>query len=359
MIYIPQKLKVGFQNREDTYTGKLAYIIYYDQKNKLRKEASWQSWRDSQIEPEEYDNTPVSGFVINKNAGGVEDSYSYDVRKSYVRIYDPRGFEFEITIPNLLFILENTSSIKGKGLEGEFVYGWDGTELVLIPAASPEYKNLIETSGRLQSGTYYLDLAEVKIGCKYRIKYEGGEVEAIYMGKHNEYKYSVWDDCNPQKKAGKRHFMFVQFTWSKEYHLVTVTSMKDRVIECLFDGVVENYAELLDKMEHDCIYSPVSRREYIPISYVEFEEKIRPYIGRYNGVMVWDKDGEKRQLITNTGWSLYNDYRTTYCVQETRVCDSRCIKSTTDLKELYDFLQPHKCLSYLANGNLYSEAYCA
>ncbi len=37
-IFIPKKLKVGYQYRDDTFTGKLAYVIYYDEKNKLRKE---------------------------------------------------------------------------------------------------------------------------------------------------------------------------------------------------------------------------------------------------------------------------------------------------------------------------------
>lgn len=37
-IFIPKKIKVGFQERSDTFTKKLAYVIYYDQKGKLRKE---------------------------------------------------------------------------------------------------------------------------------------------------------------------------------------------------------------------------------------------------------------------------------------------------------------------------------
>lgn len=33
-------------------TTKLAYVIYYDNKtNKLRKESSWEQWRDKSIEP--------------------------------------------------------------------------------------------------------------------------------------------------------------------------------------------------------------------------------------------------------------------------------------------------------------------
>ena len=130
-IFIPKKLNVGFQNRDDTYTKKLAYVIYYDEKGKLRKQASWESWRDKKIDPIEYDNEPTEGFVLNKNVGGY--AYHWDARKSYIRVFDPRGFEFEITLPNLLYILENTNSIKGKGLDGKFVYGWDGKDLVLVP----------------------------------------------------------------------------------------------------------------------------------------------------------------------------------------------------------------------------------
>ena len=119
-IYVPKKINVGYQNRNDTYTGKLAYVIYYDEKGKLRKETSWNSWRDEKIPNNEFENVPTEGFVLNKHAGGVENSWGWNARKSYCRVYDPRGFEFEITIENLLYILENCSSIKGKGLEGEF-----------------------------------------------------------------------------------------------------------------------------------------------------------------------------------------------------------------------------------------------
>lgn len=44
-LYIPKKLNVGFQKRDDTYTGLLGYVIYWDDKGKLRKEPSWNSWR--------------------------------------------------------------------------------------------------------------------------------------------------------------------------------------------------------------------------------------------------------------------------------------------------------------------------
>ena len=144
-IYIPQKIHVGYQNREDTYTGKLAYVIYTDGSGKKRKEISFNNWRDKSIPVDDYDNEPTEGFVLNKKTGGVEESWSHYARLSYVRVYDPRGFEFEISIPNLLWILQECNSTKGKGLEGEFVYGWNGKDLVLVPTCS-YLKNIVITT---------------------------------------------------------------------------------------------------------------------------------------------------------------------------------------------------------------------
>ena len=53
-MFIPKRIKIGFQQRPDTFTGKLSYIIYYDEKGKLRKEASWNSWRDDNIQVLEF-----------------------------------------------------------------------------------------------------------------------------------------------------------------------------------------------------------------------------------------------------------------------------------------------------------------
>ena len=79
-LFIPEKIKVGFQKRGDTYTGNLAYVIYYDQKGKLRKETSWESWRDKKIQSEEFTNEPTEGFVLNKGVGGVRQSYGWNTR---------------------------------------------------------------------------------------------------------------------------------------------------------------------------------------------------------------------------------------------------------------------------------------
>ena len=178
-IFVPKKINVGFQNRKDTYSGKLAYVIYFDEKGKLRKETSWNGWRDENIPNEIYDNEPTEGFVLNKKVGGVEECWGWDPRKTYTRVYDPRGFEFEITVPNLLWILENCNCIKGKGLEGEFVYGWDGKELLLVPVDSPDYQE-IQAKNKIIHNNEFIKAKDLVLGATYEML--NGE-RYVYMGK--------------------------------------------------------------------------------------------------------------------------------------------------------------------------------
>lgn len=163
-LNIPSTIKVGFQSRPDTYTGKLAYIIYIDEKGKVRKETSWDGWRDKSIQSIDYENVPTSGFVLNKGVGGARESWGWNARNEYIRVYDPRNFEFEISVANLLFILQECTSIKGKGLEGEFVYSWDGTELVLLPVDTTEYKSSTEFTANKSKKVSKSDVVE---GCHY------------------------------------------------------------------------------------------------------------------------------------------------------------------------------------------------
>ena len=69
-LNIPKTIAIGQVKRSDTYTGRLGYVIYKDEKNVLRKETSWQNWRDKNIEPIFTDNVPTEGFVLNRHGGG-------------------------------------------------------------------------------------------------------------------------------------------------------------------------------------------------------------------------------------------------------------------------------------------------
>lgn len=201
-LNIPKKLHVGFQNRSDTYDGKLAYIIYTDEKNKKRKENSWNGWRDDTIPPLNIDNEPLDGFVLNKGVGGVRGSWGRNTRNEYIRIYDPRGFEFEISIYNLLFILQHCNAYKGKGLEGKFVYAWEGTEIILLPIDCQEYKDSLNFTSLKSLKVTKKDMVD---GCRYLHK---DETELTYLGrldcKLNNYWYDTYDNLMSNEMV-KRH----------------------------------------------------------------------------------------------------------------------------------------------------------
>jgi len=198
-LNIPDKINIGFQNRTDTYTGKLAFIIYTDDKGTLRKEKSWNNWRNCKIEPQEFENIPTEGFVLNKKVG--DGGYGWISRKAWTRVYDPRGFEFEIDIENLIFILEECSSIKGKGLEGEFVYAWDSAKLLLLPVSSKEYK---ESIGFKKACTKKITKEDMKEGCCYLTK-EGNEV--MYLGRLPHWDFSNSKDKIEYKSKKKQIFV--------------------------------------------------------------------------------------------------------------------------------------------------------
>lgn len=260
-IKIPNKIKVGFQNRDGTYTGKLAYIIYYDEKGKIRKEASWNSWRNEEIEALELTNDPLEGFVLNKKAGGYSTGWNH--RQTYVRVYDPRGFEFEVDVPNLLYILENTNSIKGKGLEGKFIYGWDGKDLVLLPTESPDYVELKQYNDLVKKNKSFKG-KDMITGATYLTKKNR---EVIYMGRFDSHGYN---------KTRKEYFFYnrkaeAEWNWVNGKRIVTkfgrfesYVALGKNIIDVISELCVEDCAEIFDKLEYDENYNPYdpSKDEY-------------------------------------------------------------------------------------------------
>lgn len=182
-LNIPQTIKVGFQNRSDTYSGFLAYVVYLKKDKSIAKETSWKGWCDSKIPTKELPNEPIEGFVLNKKAGGYASGWNH--RQTYCRVWDPRGWEVEISIPNLLYILQECNCEKGKGLSGKFVYAWDGKDLILLPTSSEDYiksKELIEKTEKIK-------ISDLIVGKSYYAgtDYEGVENVQTYLGARNVY----------------------------------------------------------------------------------------------------------------------------------------------------------------------------
>lgn len=403
-IFIPKTINVGYQNREGTYTGKLAYVIYTDEKGKLRKETSWNSWRDKKIEPDVFENTPTEGFVLNKKVGDYDSGWNH--RHAYCRVYDPRNFEFEITFENLLYILENTNSIVGKGLEGEFVYGWDGKDLVLIPTSSPDYKE-ISKYNEIVHNNLTIKAKDLIIGATYLGK---DNKEYIYMGRYDYYSYGYRWLENGEYKTGRRPevdyrkaeridfpygkyhwfaYKYYGYSWEKpknEYEWCfaqTKNISGFKLISCIDEKCVSEYSDLYELMIRKCEYSPrnIDEIKYIPYNFYEFDKAVHltelnyrnveeVYIKNFfsdTGVM-YDVQPLKEDLwrvVPYCWWSGDNDYKKKTNDYYNRfdfegedeidgwriIGKKEFIPITTE--ELYKKLKPHYSEIYLENGFLY------
>lgn len=228
-LFIPDTIKVGYQSRKDTYTGKLAYVIYYDKNGKLRKEKSWKSWTKEELGSNDFDNKPRSGFILNK---GVQRWAEYfGTGRNMVRVFDDRGFEFEITVENLLFILANCDCVK-REISGKLIYAWEGTELRLIPVCCEEYKKCYEYSDLQGQKISFKDL---KIGCSYKTK---KQQNLIYLGRFNWIGSSMYTSSI---KSSKKHvFVDEQGEWVSLSNNSSLASLNS-------DIPVDNYAELAEK----------------------------------------------------------------------------------------------------------------
>lgn len=367
-IFVPKTINVGYQNRSGTYTGKLAYVIYYDEKGKLRKEASWNSWRDKDIPNNEYDNIPTEGFVLNKKAG--DYSTGWDHRHAYCRVYDPRGFEFEITIENLLYILENANCIKGKGLEGEFIYGWDGKDLVLMPVESPDYKQIREFN-KIIHNNETIKTKDLIIGATYLTK---DNENWIYMGKFEAFDY--WEGTNKGK-----HFWF----WHNGSFGHYKSLPKNKFIKCIDNKCSEKYANIYNNLERNREYSPYdsSKNEYKYFTFEEFEKRSssgrwyeRQFISEYYGRNKYEfeiyPEGKNNNLfivsIKDNTSRYYRDYNEVTDIFPTT---SKMVKSNcypykdieekhmipVTLEKIFEVMKPMYIQKYLANGREYKKEY--
>lgn len=372
-IFIPKIINVGYQLRKDTYTGKLAYVIYTDEKGVLRKQSSWDNWRDDDITPDTFDNVPTTGFVLNKKVGDTQSHWNF--RQAYCRVYDPRGFEFGITIENLLYILENTNSIVGKGLEGSFVYGWSGKDLVLIPTNSPDYKDIMNYTEAMFSEDIITG-KDLVIGVTYKGK-DG--CLYTYLG-----KYETWTTPYPYNtdvQSQGKQFWFATFKdidslntfdinkFNTDYrtNILYRKSIPKKFLISVHDSTVSPYlSDLIEFIEHIPDKSPVdldkTRLKFFTedewVDYVLNSDgrywKIIPFCTKPhnnvpNNYKIESYGGgtDKFKLFQFVGNSEYN-YN---CIQENILLDENMVK------KLFQEYKPCYVEVMLTNGKLWKRTY--
>lgn len=199
-----------------------------------------------------------------------------------IRVYDPRGIEFEITPENLIGILTETTVSK-RGMEGEFVYAWKGTEIILLPVGSEEYQNASKFTALQDQKVSAHDLKE---GHSYTTK--KGE-ELIYMGRFEwfSWKHYYGEDkgrvgkkqhifCTPD---GKAHPGYADVQYDEDddnaYRAEMARAQKkligafcpyepSKLASCNTTEPVSNFAELIENLKKDIHTSKVIKVECKP-----------------------------------------------------------------------------------------------
>lgn len=387
-IFIPKQINVGFQKRSDTYTQMLAYIIYFDEKGVLRKEPSWNIWRDVKIPNQIVDNVPTEGFVLNKQAGGY--SYGWQHRQAYIRVYDPRGFEFEIEVENLLYILDNCNAIKGKGLEGKFVYGWDSGKILLLPLSSPDYIKL-EEYNTLRNKNSYIKGKDLVVGATYltlkntqmvylgRFDVYDEQISALHYGKSYNHKTGRYEKVEYETINHKKHYWFYDLTYN------TVTFFKS-VSNKFIKNVDSNYHRdmpiFIEKMETLCSFSPIDINNF---KFIEMDEQSLSleFKKSYDRKYFYYKNSEYKQIIiekystrtneshlyrvrNDRGHSYYNFLNNQIIEDTTKdrnifgkykpiIDELNSSTNTITLSEIVKIFKPLKRIRYLVNGKIYDE----
>lgn len=272
-LFIPKKIKVGYQWREDTYTKKLAFVVYYNAKGQLAQEKSWRGWiheagtkknhylgyidgkweyeeRDG-IPVDDFENVPTEGFVLNRKAGGYSSGWNH--RQTKCRVWDPRGFEFEISVENLLFILQESNSYKGKGLEGEFVYAWSGKDIVLLPCSGEDYKSSQE----------FTDLKKLSVHAKTlvpgRTYYTKEQEKVVYLGRYDYVDYDYYD----LMKISPKEYLFLGEEEVSRYNFEPINNIAkfkplkvNKLAKLLDENIHSNFADLVEELENSGLVMP-------------------------------------------------------------------------------------------------------
>jgi len=256
---LPKKIRVGYQNRDDTYSGKLGYALSMDKRKEMPY--GWKNWCDDSMGYDDFDNEPLEGFVLNRDVGGTQRSYGWNARRERVRVYDPRGFEIEITVDNVLLILQECSSIKGKGIEGELVYAWDGKHVGLLPTCSQEYK---EANQRLNLRDKKITKKDMVEGCVYLTK---KNKRLMYMGRQDYYErvncyyHGITDVKESIKRISKKKHVFRNMEeqdknrWGYRPYIVETGFTK--LARKISDEPESTYAEYYDDMMKQEEYSQI------------------------------------------------------------------------------------------------------
>ena len=204
VLKLPDQWYVGFANRQ-VDDAPLGFMTPEGTDSAaLKRKATVDSWRGKDTEPRVITNKLLTGFKL---ADSVRRYSSWGSGNVKWRITDPRGFELEISSPNLMQIL-NCSTIEQGEIQDACIWGREGADNILIPVSSQLYKNAVLDTKRQ---TMKVSLRDINPGntvilqdgtrCIYLGAWFPVNIDKSYYGhRHNSIM------MRPEVSDKKRHF---------------------------------------------------------------------------------------------------------------------------------------------------------
>lgn len=229
--HIPKQLHIGFQDREDTYTGKLSFSTYIEDKTgQLKHDQEWKKWckEEGRIV---LDNKPMKGFMFNRNKTHRSNNYYFNTKRIVFRVYHPEGYEFEIKPDNVNLILEYTD-ISKKEITDPCIIAFTGKTIVLLPVTSPEYKEYIRKEEKRNAKNTVLDLKK-----EFGYKKKNSSDILLFAGKY-DFSYTLHNNnsyeniiTNKNKNLKNIELFYNLNTHEYEHHKIkTLTKLEDFII---------------------------------------------------------------------------------------------------------------------------------
>jgi len=211
-IQIPDQMFVAFvRSNQDGYVHK-GYTIPYgtdsaSKKRQLNLRHSTHADREGGLEPVVLENKPMYGFKISRKLRA--NGWRSDIQT--VSIEDPRGFEFEVSVANLIMLTDSNLIHNGEIIQ-QCVWARDGAINILLPINSQPYLDAVVNTERVSKR---VNTRSVKPGNKVLL-HDG--IKGVYMGS----MYTIMRDYNRNLSISqkKKHIVRVEGDsgTSVEYH---------------------------------------------------------------------------------------------------------------------------------------------
>lgn len=239
VLKLPEKWYVGFAARSQD-DAPLGFMTPEGTDKAARnRKATVDGWRSKDIAPRTIENKKLTGFKLSESIRRYSSWGSGNVKW---RITDPRGFELEISSPNLMQIL-NCSTIEQGEILDACIWGREGADNILIPVTSNLYKTALEDTKRQ---TMKVSMKDVKPGNKVTL--QDGE-KYIFLG--GWYQITA-DRSMDRTRTGASYEFKIETSSKKRYFLQKIDDLSHITITVIASPKIATIDDCSTMTDNEC-----------------------------------------------------------------------------------------------------------